>query len=300
VSTGDPIPLDWTIWSNFLWFRDFHQITEGDENRPLEKKKSKDDEFNFDEDFKSTLKSFLVQMMPQKINYTDMLGFSIDNYLFEKVDIVLIASAPGRYRDKDFDKFGSRKIGLVLRKLIGKSMDSKHDYMLTYQTNSFGNLNEKFLKEFLGSVFPNFINIDELKAERRYKKTLTPSGNELYRRVRVVFPTKEFIDKSIEGPEYSGCLALSSDCYHNNSFPKNIFYKYETSEKYSLYPGIIPHHNMFAVTNMKGEINDDTYMYFGSHNLSAAAWGKYEKDYGQLSINNFEFGVLIPPGKGKI
>lgn len=46
------------------------------------------------------------------------------------------------------------------------------------------------------------------------------------------------------------------------------------------------------------EINDDTYLYFGSHNLSGGAWGNVEKDNAQLSIANWEIGVVFPPQEG--
>jgi hypothetical protein len=43
------------------------------------------------------------------------------------------------------------------------------------------------------------------------------------------------------------------------------------------------------------EITDDTVMYFGSHNLSAGAWGNLEKDNTQISLANWEIGIVFPP-----
>ncbi len=39
-------------------------------------------------------------------------------------------------------------------------------------------------------------------------------------------------------------------------------------------------------------------LYFGSHNLSAGAWGNLEKGDTQLAISNWELGVVFPPEKG--
>lgn len=36
------------------------------------------------------------------------------------------------------------------------------------------------------------------------------------------------------------------------------------------------------------------YRYLGSHNFTAAAWGKFVKDGSKLMINNYEVGVLLP------
>ena len=54
---------------------------------------------------------------------------------------------------------------------------------------------------------------------------------------------------------------------------------------------------MIVVTNNseKLEIDDDTFMYFGSHNLSAGAWGNLEKDSTQISMSNWEIGIAFPP-----
>ena len=46
------------------------------------------------------------------------------------------------------------------------------------------------------------------------------------------------------------------------------------------------------------EITVDTVMYFGSHNLSAGAWGNLEKDNTQISLANWEIGIVFRPQKG--
>ncbi len=47
-----------------------------------------------------------------------------------------------------------------------------------------------------------------------------------------------------------------------------------------------------------GKIDDDTLMYFGSHNFSTNAWGKLEKQGTQFTIANWELGVAFLPGDG--
>lgn len=39
-------------------------------------------------------------------------------------------------------------------------------------------------------------------------------------------------------------------------------------------------------------------IYLGSHNLSQAAWGNLEKGGSQISMNNYELGVVFPPLTG--
>ena len=44
-------------------------------------------------------------------------------------------------------------------------------------------------------------------------------------------------------------------------------------------------------------INEDSIMYFGSHNFSAAAFGSFEKGDTQVSMSNYELGVVFNPRK---
>ena len=50
-----------------------------------------------------------------------------------------------------------------------------------------------------------------------------------------------------------------------------------------------------VVTADDGKITDDTLLYFGSHNLSAGAWGNKEKEETQIGIANWEMGIVFPP-----
>lgn len=44
------------------------------------------------------------------------------------------------------------------------------------------------------------------------------------------------------------------------------------------------------------KIDDDTLIYFGSHNFSANAWGRHEKNGN--AISNWELGVTFLPEAG--
>lgn len=56
---------------------------------------------------------------------------------------------------------------------------------------------------------------------------------------------------------------------------------------------------MFIVTkDDKGIIDDNTILYFGSHNFSINAWGKDELKGKQFSIANWELGVILLPEAG--
>lgn len=323
ITSGNLTVDDWTTWSNCLWFKDFPKkslMISIPDKRPVP-----EGEFDFDGDFTTTLKTFVQKLMPfpDKQDYKNLLEINIDDYYISDIDIVLIASVPGRHSGEDIEKYGHRRVGSVLKK-IGfvnpetTSRDKKH--ILTYQTSSIGNLDEKFLREILSSFLPNYLTPEELikKPEKKLKKTKTltdmfggkkqekqeeestppPVVDEASTRVRLVFPTKEYVENCHEGPDFSGCLILSPETYEKPTFPKEIFHKFQGVDDYAFHEGIIPHLKVFVVTEESGEVTDDSYIYFGSHNFSPSAWGRYEKDCTQISISNTELGVLYPPRLG--
>ena len=307
ISSGNLTVGDWTVWSNCLWFKDFPKKSLMiDQSFKKEAPKST---FDFDGDFTENLKAFIQHMMPYKSKYSATLEIDIDDYFISDIDVILIPSIPGRHREADLDKYGHSRVRSVLQK-IGFTNDRAamaKKYIMTYQTSSVGNLDEKFLREILSSFLPNYLNPENLKPEKKPRgKKGAPAppvatNVELASdRVKMVFPTKDYIDNSLEGQDCAGCLILAPEIYERNTFPRNILHQFQGSEGYAFNDGIIPHLKVFVVTEESGEITDDTYIYFGSHNFSPAAWGRYEKDCSQISISNTELGVLYPPGKGML
>jgi len=272
-----------------------------------EKKAVPEGSFDFDGDFTENLKTFVQSLMPYKTqNYKDLIDINIDDYLIRDIDIVLIASIPGRHADGDLEKYGHRRVASVLKKIgfVDPVSVKAKKHILTYQTSSVGNLDEKFLKEILSSFLPNYMTVEELISDKKPKGKKAGNvnlGQDLAsNRVRVIFPSKEYVENCLEGPDYSGCLILNPDMYQKDAFCKNIFHHFQGTEDYAFHEGIIPHLKVWIVTDESGEVDDDSYIYFGSHNFSPSAWGRYEKDCTQISISNTELGVLFPPKRGNI
>ncbi len=44
-------------------------------------------------------------------------------------------------------------------------------------------------------------------------------------------------------------------------------------------------------------MSNDILFYFGSHNFSMAAWGSLEKNDSQVSMANYELGIIFNPVK---
>lgn len=108
---------------------------------------------------------------------------------------------------------------------------------------------------------------------------------------KVVFPTLKTVTSSLVGPEGFGTLFCKRKDFESSTFPSEIFHNCTTSAgsekcKYAM------HSKIMTVSSP-----DPIYVYCGSHNFTASAWGKTTKQGSMLMINNFEVGVVIPASK---
>jgi tyrosyl-DNA phosphodiesterase-1 len=95
----------------------------------------------------------------------------------------------------------------------------------------------------------------------------------------MIYPTKDYIlNESYRGINFAGCLMLKSATYNKPSFPKVTMHKFEGNKSYAFSHGVIPHLKVIIVTREDDIIDDETVIYFGSHNFSSGAWGKLEKN----------------------
>lgn len=99
------------------------------------------------------------------------------------------------------------------------------------------------------------------------------------------------VENSLVGPQGFGTLFCKRKDFESDSCPSGIFYDCSTGGfdeqcKYAM------HSKIMTVTS--GTNETPVYVYCGSHNFTASAWGKTTKQGTMLMINNFEVGVLIP------
>lgn len=107
---------------------------------------------------------------------------------------------------------------------------------------------------------------------------------------KLVFPTLRTVENSRGGPEAFGTLFCKKKDFESLNCPTEIFHDCVTGPddkdkcKYPM------HSKIMTVSSGKTV----SYIYCGSHNFTASAWGKTTKQGSMLMINNFEVGVLIP------
>ena len=120
---------------------------------------------------------------------------------------------------------------------------------------------------------------------------LTENENDFNLEFKIVFPTLKTVETSLIGPSGFGTLFCKKKDFQAPNFPVELFYNC-TSElgqcKYAM------HSKIMTVSSSSSNDDSPEYIYCGSHNFTASAWGKTTKQGAMLMINNFEVGVIIP------
>lgn len=57
--------------------------------------------------------------------------------------------------------------------------------------------------------------------------------------------------------------------------------------------GAIPHLKTIVIEDLENKDKNECIFFMGSHNMTKAAWGTYEKSDSQLSFSNSELGLLF-------
>lgn len=114
----------------------------------------------------------------------------------------------------------------------------------------------------------------------------------------VVYPDEDYVRRSDLGPQNANCIFLDYDRYHSHKFQKQVLAKFEGNGSIRNNGGVIPHLKVCIVSNANGRINDDTILYVGSHNMTKAAWGRYNRLGTTCYVSNYEMGLIVPPRPG--
>ena len=113
----------------------------------------------------------------------------------------------------------------------------------------------------------------------------------------MIWPSENYVTESQLDNGLAQCLFLNKDTVKKPAFLKQVLKPFIGNPNYAYHHGVFPHTKIFFVLDESLEVNDDTFVYFGSHNFTSSAWGKNGKDGQTLLTNNTELGVVFPPEK---
>jgi len=285
IGSGNFLEDDWTVWENIFWMRDFYPAKE---NKPTR--------------FGDCLKYYIRFSLGQTYDFvSNFLGMELDDYDLNETQICLVSSLPGRWKKKNTPQMGLHVIQSILEEFQPKVKFTLDNIRIRYACSSVGILTVKLLADFA----------QPFVQEAALAKTGTnPAKSKAAERISIMFPSAKFVSKAKGGLRAGSCLFLEASKYQNPKFQRDSLKQYDrnmpahqTPEKANLLNSDVmsyqrskvPHMKVSIITNSDEEVNDDTIIYFGSHNFTVAAWGQLELDGTQVSIQNYELGVMFPP-----
>ena len=251
---------DWYYWGQIIWFQDF----------PLINKEEKDPQKS--KDFRNYLKAFMKTFMPHtyegKRFWTD-LKIDFDSYDFSEASVDLIASVNGRFiGDEEKDLYG---VGRLNSLMDNKYFNIERNDTLLVQCSSFGVSKQK---NFFNNLYKGF--------------NLRETNN-----IDIFYPSENYIYTCEKGIELSSCLFFNNEAYN---IYKDKLHDIVLKEKFKDRKTVF--HSKIFVTGKRNKagkfiLNNDSIIYIGSHNFSSSAWGNYEKNGTQISIANYELGIIF-------
>jgi tyrosyl-DNA phosphodiesterase-1 len=150
--------------------------------------------------------------------------------------------------------------------------------VITFQTSSLGKIVPRYLSAF-------------------YEQLTDHKTKEVAKQFKVVFPTEDFVNASHLGVEMASSVLLQEKFWDEVAdYPKESFHRLTPISK--ALDGNLFHAKIMVVNDEDNTINDDSLLYFGSHNFSPSAWGNVEKRGSQIHMANWELGIIFPPGSG--
>ena len=263
---------DWYYWGQIIWFQDFPLIKENDKNEKEEKEPQKS------KDFRDYLKTFMNTFMPHtyegKKFWLD-LGINFDEYDFSNASVDLVASANGRFiGNEEKNLFGVGRLNSLMK---NKYFTLEKNDNLLVQCSSFGTSKQKnfFINLYKGFNLNNYDNLHETN------------------NIDIFYPTENYIHNCEKGEELSSCLFFNRETY---KIYKDKLHEIVLKDKFKDRETVF--HSKIFITGKKNDkgkfiLNNNSLIYIGSHNFSASAWGNYEKNESQVSIANYELGVIF-------
>lgn len=125
--------------------------------------------------------------------------------------------------------------------------------------------------------------------------TESESSDVFNSKFKIIFPTLKTVLSSLIGPSGFGTLFCKSKDFKSPNFPSELFYDCTSDLNHSKYSM----HSKIMTVYSSSSSRAVEYIYLGSHNFTASAWGKTTKQGSMLMINNFEVGVIIPKSTHK-
>jgi len=274
IGSGNLFPEDWTVWSNIFWTKDFPFTLDSSTSKTC--------------DFKLQLEAFAKLSMGAK--YTELkkfLGIDLKDYDFSKAGVNLIYSIPIKKDISNIkESYGYEQLISLMKNNEPSKPYNFDNTKIYYSCSCIGGVNFGMVYQFITSIIPSLKSdkFVDFKAQQKY-----------FNMLRLIYPTKSYINGLGVKNTNTGCLFFNKKTYHKINFNADILTQFENNETVYGDENIVSHSKVFIVLH-GSKVDDDTVIYIGSHNFTKSAWGKISR--GKYEIWNHELGVIFPAEKG--
>ena len=274
IGTGNLLECDWNDYGNALLIRNC-RLKESHEQPTC----------SFMNSLLGFIKFVLGVHFEKSVHF---LGMSLEDYVWETPEIRTVYSIPLTNQISQNSGCAFDQIRECMNQFPPAIPFNLENMRLIYVTSFLNALKNSLLRDLVSCFMDDIAEFEQDWSSLQAK---------LSRIIRVIYPTKRYVDSTHLGSINSQCLFLKRDLYESFKFNKSVMRQFEGNRLVTGSNQVTPHLKFFVVKNQE-EISDDTVIYVGSHNLTASAWGSFSKDWKRIRCLNYELGLLFLSQKG--
>jgi tyrosyl-DNA phosphodiesterase-1 len=286
VSTANLSAADFSRKTQGIWFQDFplKQLVPRECDHQDRMEPELQDKVNrLAKDFQKTLTEYMNKLVPRAVFDTAIL----DKYDYRNVRISLITVINTRVPLASANKYGHLKIGHILsNEPPPPTIPSNTQFNIFLQSSSLGALSKKYLDEMGQNFCAKLVSATTSTAGSSHGYPLTP-----FQRLRLVWPSTQFVRQSIDGYEAGGSIFARSANILEKKFLTHMTIPYVPIQPERR--RIPPHIKTYWKQYYDAE-RTLGWVCLTSANTSKAAWGEQQKN-NTFDMKNFECGVLFTP-----
>ncbi|EGC30943.1 hypothetical protein DICPUDRAFT_89860 [Dictyostelium purpureum] len=245
--------------------------------------------YRVDFSFKTTLKYFLQSSGYKNVQFLDQFDFSTSK-------AQLIISIPGEYKHTS-NKMGLERLRYHVNNyyktqenntVYGDDVKSQSIQKIFYYQSSSVGLSTFFKQAFVSNFKVNN-NITTINTFHTMNSNNNNNGKD--KSFHIIYPTARWVKETQAKQKLGKVLSLAYDIYDINKYDFSYFqikhgYRKNTVSHSKIIVGV-------SQNSLKNKELKYDWCYSGSHNISSAAWGSPSSRTSDLSILNYEMGILL-------
>ncbi|GAA5886232.1 hypothetical protein JCM5296_003529 [Sporobolomyces johnsonii] len=291
IPTANAVDYDWSHIDNAVYIHDFPLLPSAAAD-PSPLRNPTHTQFS---------RSFVEVL--RKLGTPKRFASFASNYDFSNsAGVRLVHSLQGKYTDRDeWDKGGG--LASLAKAVASLGFSQGGHWEIEATGSSIGRYTPTWLSQMLGACS----GIHPASYFGRSKGATVPpqlpqqrSGQPVNLPIKIVYPTSDEINATHNGIGGGGTIFCPTKTWNASNFPKHLFYRGQSKRA-----RVAAHTKMIlAMRKVNPEApsrssfpeQHEGWLYLGSHNFTASAWGNLQNGAGgpQLVINNYELGVVIP------